>query len=154
MAGRKLKKSVENPVEKTWEDLRNLQEEVKEDSVTTALKDMKKLMEKENREVNGVRVDLIKLMNQLEEKSLDLENRANALKTRLFLREWLINDFNQAKKQDKTLYFKNFKDKWILDSLCRFTEKSLKISKDNKYFTINYKDSKWSSHSLKYKMED
>ena len=54
----------------------------------------------------------------------------------------------------KTLYFKNFKDKWVLDSLCRFTKKSLKFSKDNEYFTINFTDSKWVSHAIKCKMED
>jgi RNA processing factor Prp31 len=87
MAGRKLKKSVENPVENTGEDLRNLQEEVKEDSVTMGLKNIKKQMEEETHEVDKIRIDLIKLMNQVDEKSLDLENRANALKTKLFLRE-------------------------------------------------------------------
>ena len=154
MAERKLKKSVENPVEKTGEDLRNLQEEVKEDSVTMGLNNIKKQMEEEAHEIDKVRIDLIKLMNQVDEKSLDLENRANALKTKLFLREWLIDAFNQAKKQDKTLYFKNFKNKWVLDSLCRFTKKSLKFSKDNEYFTINFTDGKWDSHAIKFKTED
>ena len=154
MVERKLKKSVENPVKKTGENLRDLQEEVKEDSVTMGLNNIKKQMEEESHEVDKLRIDLIKLMNQVDENSLDLENRANALKSRLFLREWLINDFNQAKKQDKTLYFNNFKNKWILDNLCRFTKKSLKFSKDNEYFTINFTDSKWVSHAIKCKIED
>jgi RNA processing factor Prp31 len=87
MVERKLKKSVENPVKKTGENLRDLQEEVKEDSVTMGLNNIKKQMEEESHEVDKLRIDLIKLMNQVDENSLDLENRANALKSRLFLRE-------------------------------------------------------------------
>ncbi|MBR4634129.1 hypothetical protein IKO50_04175 [bacterium] len=87
MVERKLKKSVENPVKKTGENLRDLQEEVKEDSVRMGLNNIKKQMEEESHEVDKLRIDLIKLMNQVDENSLDLENRANALKSRLFLRE-------------------------------------------------------------------